>query len=230
MHKKLHEFKKSSLISEYNTIFLWQDAQLHSLHKSIINSWFLTTNFLTFYPTCATNKLLISTGTSRVPSFFWWKGLNQNLRWYTQDYTKNLTHVSRSRPISSKWPITQPIYKNLPHLIKNVFRAHFKILSFKTFLPSNPHIIMRVGSWKTSLGYYLEPVRIQTDLTSTNFQWTMIPSSWMTSICVFLIQINLIPSFFRWPWSYPVTLQLLKLHPKISPHQKYPKQSFFFCL
>ena len=36
--------------------------------------------------------------------------------------------------------------------------------------------------------------------------------------------------FLILPWSHPFTLQFLRIHTKITPHQNSPTRSFYFCL
>ena len=89
----------------------------------------------------ATQELLPSSGTwSHVPSFYFVK-TNQNPRWYTSNYTKQLTHVSQSRPFSSKRIIVH-LQKTCLISFKMSFdhfsRFNSSTLSFNIFFPSNP--------------------------------------------------------------------------------------------
>ena len=52
-------------------------------------------------------------------------------------------------------------------------------------------------SWTTLLGLYLETVMIQIHLLPANFQFTVVSSSWTTSLGFFLIQLNLFPTNFH---------------------------------
>ena len=181
--------------------FFWQDALLHSLQKIITDSWFLTVHSLTFtQPVQYINSWLKLSTSVAYPPFILWKGLNHNPWWYTCDYAKQLTHVFLDRPFSSKLPIS-----HLQKLCLVSFKTRFDrssifdspTLSFKIFLPSDPHLVMRAGSWTTSHGLYLEAIMIWLDLFPANFQLTVTSSIWKNSLSFFLNRLNLLFSNFQ---------------------------------
>ena len=85
------------------------------------------------------------------------------------------------------------------------FRTHFyhstsldsPTTYLNIFLPINPHIVKKSGSWTNSLGLYLEPVMIQLDLLPTNFQPTVMSYIFMNSLRFFLSRLNLLPTNFQ---------------------------------
>ena len=88
------------------TNFCQRYARSQFLQNPIKDSWLLTSHFLMFKPYRATHELIPSENTHSHASYlYFWEELNQNPRQYTCDYTTQLTHVSQSRPFSSKWPI-----------------------------------------------------------------------------------------------------------------------------
>ena len=91
---------------------------------------------------------------------------------------------------------------------------HFPIfdsltLSLNIFLPSDPHVVKRAGSWTTSLGLYIKPVMIGLNILPANFQLTVMSSSCTTSLNFFLSQINRLPTNFHMTMNssshYPVS-------------------------
>ena len=124
------------------------------------------------------------------------------------------------------------ISKKLPCLIKNDFQPLFKLRLtaplFQQFLAKRIHIVNRAGIRMTSFGLYLDPVIIKVNLPPPIFNW-----SWHHPVRIihpvsFLVNYTLAPPIFRWPWSHPVTLQFLKLHSKINPHQKFSREIILF--
>ena len=84
------------------------------------------------------------------PPFVLSTGINQNPWWYTRDYTKLLTQVSRYRPISSKRPISYLQQKCL--ISFNICFNHsssfnFLTISFGIFFARDPTLLrsLRVG-------------------------------------------------------------------------------------
>ena len=82
------------------------------------------------------------------PPFIFFKGLIQNPRWYTRDYSKQLTHISRSMPISSKQTIAY-LQKTCLVSFKTSFdhSSSFNLppIYFNIFFPSNPTLSRGIG-------------------------------------------------------------------------------------
>ena len=116
-HDHNHNYKKNSqetiLIQKpiydsgfHHKVFANKTHDHTPYNNSITYSWFLTLYYLIFNPAHAPRELrlqLVSNLTH--PPFMLWKVLNLNPWWYNHDYSKQLTYLSRSRPISSKRPI-----------------------------------------------------------------------------------------------------------------------------
>ena len=82
------------------------------------------------------------------PTFISKKGLNQNPPWYTNYHTKKITHVSRSRPFPSQWPITHILKTRLISFttcFDHYSRFDSLTLYFKMFLLSDPALPRDLG-------------------------------------------------------------------------------------
>ena len=165
------------------------------------------------------------------PPFILWKGFNQNPRWYTRDYSKQLTNISRSMPISSKQTIKY-LRKTCLISLKTSFdhssSFNLPLIYLHIFFPSNPELSR--GIWVGQLHLVCILIQSWIDLIYSppisNRPWRH-PVGWLHTV-YFWFNYTFSPSIFIWTRSHPFTLQFLKLHPDIITLQKSPMQSY--CL
>ena len=105
-----HTFQTYAVTVLWKMTYLHTFSYLHILYRfspHFRHSKFLTLHSLTFKPSCATCELLPSASTrSYMPSFYFVKNVKPKSAMMHSWLQKQITHILRSRPFSSQWPIT----------------------------------------------------------------------------------------------------------------------------
>ena len=139
----------------------------------------------------------------------------------------------KSRPISSKWPFAY-LRKTCHVSFKTSFvhssRFNSPPLSFKKTFPSYPTL-----SRGPEVGW-LHLFHISNHLwfnlidspPISNWPWCH-PVGRLHPVSL-LVNNTFSPPFLRLPWSHPVTIQFMKLPPKINQCQNSPALSFFLSI